>query len=438
MGPMVPGTVKVTPGMVVGHVGEAFLGFSFEKTHMTDGFFTGTNASLIALFKLLGKGIVRIGANDVDRTTWEANAMPVSGPPFPMMVGTAEVDGLAAFLNSTGWKAIYGVNYKTGTAANDAQEAQYVASKLGANLAAFEIGNEIDRGPPTYAAATWQSFASAIQASAPNARFAGPATDPNATAFAATFAQDQASRLVQVTHHYYGRGARTMAAMLAPDPQLVTILDAVAAAASSSHIANGFRIGECNSFNGHGVAGVSDALASALWSLDFFFINAMHGSTGINFHGGRQGMDGTTPFLYSPIAEGPNGITGVNPIFYGMLLMSVAGTGNVLATTASAGSQNFTAYALAQADGSTSIVLDNKDATSGVNASVDVGAPVASASAMYLQGPSLTATSGATFGGAAVSAAGVWNPRPPYALASAGNVVTVLVPPASAALVHLR
>jgi hypothetical protein len=428
--------------MKVGHVDPGFLGFSWEKTHMTDGFFTGSNAVLISLFKLLGGGVMRIGANDVDRTTWQANATPVTGAPFPLTIGTADVDGLAAFVDATGWKVIYGVDFKMGTPANDAAEATYVASKLGSNLVAFEIGNEIDRGPPTYTPALWQSFAAAIQAAVPNAQFAGPATDPGATAFAATFAQNQASKLSLVTHHYYGQGARTMAAMLAPDPKLVTILQAVKSAADANHIANGFRIGECNSFNGHGVAGVSDALASALWSLDFFFINATNGSTGINFHGGRAGMDGTTPFLYSPIAETPTGsnggITGVNPIFYGMLLMSRAGTGDVLSTTAAAGAVNFTAYAVAQPDGSTNVVLDNKDPMNGVRASVDLGVPISSASAMYLQGPSLTSTNGVTLGGASVSASGSWNPNPPYALPSSGSVVTVLVPPASAALVHAK
>src|SRR5262249_49393403 len=151
----------------------------------------------------------------------------------------AEVDGLADFLNATGWKAIYGVNYKTGTPANDAAEAMYVANKLGGSLAAFEIGNEIDRGPPTYSAATWQSLAAAIQAAAPNAHFAGPATDPGATGFAATFAHDQAGKLVQLTHHYYGQGARTMAAMLAPDPKLTSILQAISSAASSNNLSGG-------------------------------------------------------------------------------------------------------------------------------------------------------------------------------------------------------
>src|SRR5580704_13098961 len=238
-GPTVDGTVKVTPGMKVGHVGAGFLGFSFEKTHMTDNFFTGTNAPLIAIFKLLGPGVVRIGANDVDRTTWQANAMPVSGPPFPHVVGSVEVDGLAAFLTATGWKAIYGVDYKMGTPANDAMEAGYVATKLGDSLSAFEIGNEIDRGPPTYSNASWESFVTAIRAAAPNARFAGPATDPGASAFAATFAKSEASRIVLITHHYYGQGARTMAAMLAPDPKLVTILDTIATAATSNQIEDG-------------------------------------------------------------------------------------------------------------------------------------------------------------------------------------------------------
>ena len=117
-------------------------------------------------------------------------------------------------------------------------------------------------------------------------------------------------------------------------------------------------------------------------------------------------------------------MTGANPIFYGMLLMSRAGTGKVLATMASAMNLNFTGYALGQADGSTNVVLVNKDATSAVSASVNVGAPVAGASAIYLMGASLTATTGVTLAGAGISAAGAWSPNPPYALPSTGSVVS--------------
>jgi hypothetical protein len=435
-GATVMGTVKVSPGSTAGRVPDGFLGFSFEKTHMTDRFFTAANAPLIALFKLLGPGVVRIGANDVDHSSWQPDAKPVSGAPFPNTVGTGEVDDLAAFLKATGWKAIYGLDYKRGTPPNDAAEAGYVAGKLGDSLASFEIGNEIDRGPPTYSATVWQSFASAITAMAPGAHFAGPATDPRATGFAASFVHTQASKLVQLTHHYYVQGSRNMGAMLAGDPQLVSILQSIATSAADNHLTDGFRMAECNTFNGHGVAGASDVFASALWAMDFFFINAKHGSAGINFHGGRLGQDGGKPFLYAPIAEGNNGVTGVNPIFYGMLMMSVAGAGTVLDTTATVAGVNFTAYALAAGGGTTNVVLVNKDDTRGVKATVDVGGAFGSASVIYLEAPSLTATSGVTLAGAPVTAKGAWSPQPPWALTASGHSVDVLVPPASAALVH--
>jgi hypothetical protein len=435
--------------MNVGKVAPGFVGLSFEKSHMTDGFFTPRNAPLVALFKLLGPSVLRIGANDADRTTWSPGTMPVSGPPFPTTVGTVEVDDLAAFLDATGWKVIYAINFKTGTPMNSAAEAAYVASKVSAaNLYGFEIGNEINLGTTAtsggYPAvkAQWETFASAIRAAAPNAPLIGPATNPGGLqAYTVPFAHDEASKILLVTHHYYrGSGSdpnSTMAKLLSPDPGLVSVLKTLSTAATSNNIPDGFRLGECASFYSHGAPGVSNAYGSALWALDFFFDNAKNGSSGINFHGGRTGMDGTKPFYYAPILESGT-VMGVNPVFYGMLMMATAGPGNVLATTASAGNLNFTANAIAAADGSINVILDNKDAMNGVVASVDTGNTVQSASAIYLDGPSLDAMSGIHLGGAGISATGAWNPNPPYALSSTGHVVTVTVPPASAALVHVQ
>jgi hypothetical protein len=83
--------------------------------------------------------------------------------------------------------------------------------------------------------------------------------------------------------------------------------------------------------------------------------------------------------------------------------------------------------------------LNNKDVTSAVTATVDVGVPVATAAVIYLQGPtpvSLTATTGVTIAGAGILPTGVWTPNAPYALSPSGNTVKVVIPPASAALVH--
>jgi hypothetical protein len=59
----------------------------------------------------------------------------------------------------------------------------------------------------------------------------------------------------------------------------------------------------------------------------------------------------------------------------------------------------------------------------------------------FLQGPnpiSLLNEQGITLGGAAISANGTWTPKPPYALPTAGSTVSVLIPPASAALVRVH
>ena len=46
----------------------------------------------------------------------------------------------------------------------------------------------------------------------------------------------------------------------------------------------GYRLSECNSFYNGGASGVSDAYGTALWAIDFLFLNAQYGSAGTNFH----------------------------------------------------------------------------------------------------------------------------------------------------------
>jgi hypothetical protein len=361
-------------------------------------------------------------------------------------VGTADVDGLGGFLAATHWKVIYGVNLKTSTPAAAAAEATYAASALGTGLYGFEIGNEVDLYGGSYAAfkTTWESFATAIRGAGVTAALTGPAVAAGGdyTGWTIPFAHDEASRITLLTQHYYrGDGqssTSTMDQLLSPDPTLLTMLQALAAVTAANGITNAYRLAETNSYYNHGAPFVSDALGSALWAIDFLFTNALNGSTGVNFHGGGAGQDGPTPFLYTPIEESAGVVTNAQPIFYGMLLVTLAGTGNVLATTAAAGQLNFTAYAVAQADQSTNIVLVNKDATNAVQATIHLGASVAAATGIFLQGPSLAARTGVTLAGTAITAAGAWAPASTLDLPVSGSTVTVLVPPASAAMVHAK
>jgi len=73
-----------------------------------------------------------------------------------------------------------------------------------------------------------------------------------------------------------------------------------------------------------------------------------------------------------------------------------------------------------------------------VKATVDTGGAVTAGAVVYLEAPALGATSGVRLAGVGISPAGVWKPGAPYALTPTGNTVSVTVPPASAALVHVR
>jgi hypothetical protein len=170
------------------------------------------------------------------------------------------------------------------------------------------------------------------------------------------------------------------------------------------------------------------------------FTIAKNGGSGVNFHNGETGMDGTRPFYYSAIKETNGVVVEVEPEYYGMLLFTQAGTGPMVSTTVTTSVQYFTAYAI-RANGFIGVVLNNKDAANGVNATVNLGAAVSGASAIYLQGTpagSLTvpATS-VTLAGAQITPAGVWTRNPPYIQTTSGNTVSVYVPPTSAALVRV-
>jgi hypothetical protein len=111
-----------------------------------------------------------------------------------------------------------------------------------------------------------------------------------------------------------------------------------------------------------------------------------------------------------------------------MLLMYLAGQGPVLDVTVTTSGSHFTAYAIDyQADHSLSVVLDNKDPSTGIQATIELGPPVANASAIYLTGaePGSLTTESVRLAGAGVSAAGDWPRQPPYVQATTGTTVSI-------------
>ena len=452
-------SVVVDPTKTVGRVGPGFGGFSYEKGHITNASLTGQNAQLIALYKLLGAPVIRLGADDVDHCNWVGTgAAPTkpSGAPFSRSINTGMVDQLCAFLGATGARVIYGLNYKSGDVTASAAEAAYVMQKCGGSIYGFELGNEINRyGSWASLKSSWEAMAKAV-AVAPGALLVGPAGGGgDALSLSTPFAADESAtfgnKLVLLTQHYYagtaGTATATVSRLQTPDYAsptsqvgLIGTESTMNKAAMAHNIRDGYRCGECNTFSAHGEMGISDALIAGLWGLDLIFVTAEQGGSGINLHGGETGMDGTKPFYYEPIQENQGAVVQAQPIYYSMLLLNAAGQGPVVSTTATTANPNFTAYAVKTPD-FISVVLDNKSATGGAQATIDVGGSVKTAGAVYLAGtPAGTLTAAATavtFAGASVSPDGVWKPAPPYAQTVSGSTVSVFVPPATAALVRV-
>jgi len=446
--------VTVNRATTTGTVGAGFLGFSIQKTHLTNSTYVATNARLIALYKLLGAVNLRTGANDVELCTWvPGTPYAAGGPPYGHSIGTVMVDGLNDFLNATGANVIYGLNFSLNNPANDAAEATYAQMKLGANLYGFEIGNELDKyGAWATQRQQYEALATAVINAVPTARFVGPAsTGGGSSSLSAPFAADESAKLgtklIQLTQHYYlggaGSTAATVTALQTVKGDIPTIGTTMNNAATNARLSGGWRMDEANSFFSHGQMGVSDTLVGGLWVVDLLLVNDGHGASGVNLHGGETGMDGTRPFYYEPIEESGGMVTAVKPTFYGMLMFYLAGQGRLLAAPVAPATANFTAYAVDYtADGSTTVVLNNKSATTGVQVTVNVGTEVTSASAIYLQGTPagvITAPSASvTLAGAGVTPQGTWARTAPFIQSTTGNTVSVFVPAASAALVRVQ
>jgi hypothetical protein len=444
--------VTVNAGSALGTIGPDFTGFSYEKTHLMNGSLTRNNTSLIALYKLLGSPLTRVGANDVERCTWTGTGPAPSQPngkPFAVKVTTGGVDQFCGFLAAAGSKAIYGVNFQLGNVTASGAEAAYVMSQCASSIVGFEIGNEPDKFG-TWAAqqADWESFADAILAT-PGAMLVGPAcTTKAATLFTAPFADDIAAKypgkLAVLSQHTYVAAAGSSDCSV-PNLQITTtkltdIFDTIQAAAVKNNLPK-WRMDENNTCSGHGQQGLSDTFISSLWAIDYMFEVARRGGSGVNFHTSENGMDGTVPFYYEPLREDQGMIVQVQPEYYGLLLFAEAGVGTMVSTSVTTGAQNFSAWAIKADSGFVSVVLNNRNASSGVSATVDLGAPVNGASAIYLQptpAGNLTAAAGSvTLAGAQVSAVGEWPRNPPYIQTVSGSTVSVYVPPASAALVRV-
>jgi hypothetical protein len=436
-GPVTAATVSISSTQS-GTMPASFVGLSYEKSSLSEPLFSGSNTNLIGLFERLGPSLLRIGGNSVDETSWNPNGPGrTSGQTAP-----SDIDALAAFLSSSGWRVLYGVNLAQSTPDVAASEVAYAAQAFGSNLLGIEIGNEPDLYPGVYFPsswdfadylALWQSFASAILAQTPGVPLTGPAIS-GATSWFSSFAQAEGKNVALLTAHYYrGNGqdpsSNIQELISYPDTNLEAYLAALEPPAAAAGVP--FRLAETNSFYNGGAPNVSDSYASALWVIDHLFTIALGGGIGANLHGGGNGDS------YTPIADNDGVVVEARPEYYGAFLCTLAGEGSVLGTTIDAGSLNVSAYTVQNSPSQMSVILVNKDETQNLQFTATCPSAVQSASMQVLTGPSLSALSGVTIQGSAVRPDGSFAPESPFTLSVSGRTFSGYVPASSATLISV-
>jgi len=337
------------PGTEGVKVPEDFLGLSYETPQLYNhAFFSPRNQPLIGAFRgIAPHGVLRFGGSLSAYSRWrrpgadfgsvkEESAIatqrnwewelldPPLAHPIAGAITPEALRSLRGFLDATGWRCIYGLNFGSGTIARAVDEADHVHRILGPRLLCFQLGNEADfwagnpllRGKDYSFDLYWdeyRSFVRAIRGRVPNAPFAGPDVALN-LGWLARFAERARGDALFCSGHYYGMGPASDPRMGAHrllangNEKLTQEMAAVKRIVTQTGMR--FRMTEGNSCFGGGKAGVSDAFASALWGFDYALQTASAGYLGINLHGGGEGF-------YTPVASSPSG-QALRPLHYGM------------------------------------------------------------------------------------------------------------------------
>ena len=451
---------------------EGFVGTTMEFYAVPEYAGSDPNAIdpvLVSLLSQLAPGgqrpVLRIGGASTDTTWW-----PVTGVARPAAVNydltPAWLQTTSALVHALNAQLIVGVNLGIDRPDLAAAEAQALLGAIGPDsIRAFEIGNEPDRlahdavsktaqgtvyaRPRSYGVRAFASEFSQIRSALPAVPVAGPG-------YSGAGWMSQLGRFLTaerpislVTFHRYPLSACGIARKSRAYPTIADLL-----ANSASHgLASGvapfvaiahahglpFRIDEMNSVSCGGARGVSDTFASALWALDALFEMAHAGVDGVNIQTSPGGSyELFTPHLVNGVWQAT-----VRPEYYGLMMFAQAATpGSRLLPLSATGSPLVKSWATRAQNGTTRVVLINKDVAHAHIVHLTLAGVRGSAALQRLLAPSARATSGVTFGGqsfGAVTFNGELAGQPKHALVRPrAGVYTVRLPAASAALLTLR
>lgn len=462
-------TLTLEPSKAAKLIPADFCGLSYEAEQLANpALFSPANNPLIALTRRLGRtGVLRIGGytNELTRWTPEANSRQTGAHDdlnsAHIQIKPQCIMNLAGFLDATGWRLIYGLNFGTGTPTAAADEAEFVAKTLGSRLLAFQIGNEPDlfggvhrpreRWDFAVYYEQWLTFAKEVRRRLPKMPLGAPdSAECCGTHWVLPFAERAKDYVQILSGHYYAESNPSTSdinieKLFEPEPRLEEDIGQWRQASGISNVP--FRMTEGNSCSSGGKPGVSDAFCSALWGADFMLKLASKGFSGVNFHGGGNGSYRTVPgeqqtpidrasFHYSPIAGIPATGFLARPLYYGMLLASQLTGGTLLDAKFDTGGLHLTAYATSHGGGSR-IAIFNKQSSKSAIIRINTATRLNTARVCRLTAPGLDSTRGTTLAGTEVAQDGAWEPLHSETVEGQHGTFFLSLPAASAALVFV-
>lgn len=445
-------------------VPEHFLGLSFEKDELSGGTLDPRDGALVQLLAGLGPGVLRLGGDSVDSLALEGDGPRLAaGCKIDGEIRRADLARMLALLRASDWKLLYGLNLGCADGPSARREARFVRSAAGDRLLAFEMGNEPDffvrkglRQEPWGIAQYLpqvHAFQEELRRLDPGLPLCGPSVGSflAANTWLPPYLDAEAPGLAMAGLHFYpmvrleSLGAahpmyptiphmlsRRIAAWMV-DEGLAPQLAALRAAGVP------WRVTETNSAAHSGKVGVSDVFAAALWVVDLGLRFLELGASGIHLQCDLDNLHD----VYSPIQDRGRGAE-ARPPYWGMLLLSRALAGHrvPLARDPEPGTPGAPRYAAAATGGAgrkAALVLLNLEESEDLRVEVTASGAGASTTGrvLRLQAPGLTAQEGITLGGAALGPTGRLGPVRWEACPGQGEVWTVALPRASAALVEL-
>ena len=126
------GALRVLPGSPLAQIPEDFVGLGYEMSSAArPGLLSAANRPYMQLVRNLGpSGVLRLGGIVADFTSYQAEGSVIAEPQTTV-VTRASLEQLRGFLDATGWRAIWSVNFGRDSLAIGIAEAKDVARILG-------------------------------------------------------------------------------------------------------------------------------------------------------------------------------------------------------------------------------------------------------------------------------------------------------------------